>query len=281
MTDLNHAAEELNITLPAALTAELKRAAARSGQSVSQLTRMALAQYLHPQPTDAAEPGAGEINAVYLSAPVNAMLKGYYEENTLLGDLKKHGDFGLGTFNNLDGEMVMLDGVIYRLHADGKTYPVADEVQTPFACVAFYRPTVTEEIETGLDYDAFTSLLGRLLPSDNMLYAIRVDGFFEEVQVWSVSRQENCQPLNEDDHNRPALTYENIPGVLAGFYTPKFIRSLNFPGFHLHFLTADRRYGGHLHACRTGRIRIGIQFIKQLKLDLPLTLDYLTAHLPR
>ncbi|HQG35448.1 MAG TPA: acetolactate decarboxylase, partial [Syntrophales bacterium] len=223
----------------------------------------------------------GEVNTVYLSAPVNAMLKGFYEENTLLGEVKKHGDFGLGTFNNLDGEMVMLDGTIYRLHADGRTYPVADEVQTPFACVTFWRPTVTEEFEGELDYEAFNALLGRLLPSDNMFYALRVEGFFKEVQVWSVSRQENYQPLNEDDHNRPALTYKNIAGVLAGFYTPKFIRSLNFPGFHLHFLTADRQYGGHLHACRTAKIEIGIQFIQQLQLDLPMTIDYLTAHLPR
>ena len=277
MPDQHVPTVEMEITLPAALAGELERAAAAAGRTTAEISRAALAHYLEPRRRS----GEEAVNAVYLSAPVTAMLKGFYEENTLLGDLKRHGDFGLGTFNNLDGEMVMLDGIIYRLRADGKTYPVADEVQTPFACVTFYRPTVSEEFAVELDYAAFQALLGRLLPSDNMLYAIRVDGFFQEVQVWSVSRQENYQPLNEEDHNRPALSFENIHGVLAGFYTPKFIRSLNFPGFHLHFLTADRRYGGHLHACRTGRIEIGIQFIQQLKLDLPMTIDYLTAHLPR
>lgn len=264
--------ENLNISIPRPLAGDLLHVAQQSGHSVSQLAEKALVQYLKDE---------RDINSVYLSAPVNAMLKGFYEENTTLGDLKKHGDFGLGTFNNLDGEMVMLDGIMYQLHADGKTYPVGDHVQTPFACVTFYRPTVVEEIEGTLDFRAFNDILNRLLPSDNMLYAIRVDGLFKQVKVWSVARQDNYQPLREDDQNRPVFEYENINGVLAGFYTPKFIRALNFPGFHLHFLTDDRKYGGHLHECRTEGVQIGIQFIHRLKLDLPMTLDYLTANLPR
>jgi acetolactate decarboxylase len=272
MTDHHGADEHIHVALPPRLYEDLLRVAGQSGQSPSEIAQEALRQHL--------KHGRG-VNAVYLSAPVNAMLKGYYEENTTLGDLKQHGDFGLGTFNNLDGEMVMLDGVIYQLHADGRTYPVDDLVQTPFACVTFYRPSFIEEIEGDLDFDAFNAVLNSLLPSDNMLYAIRIDGFFKQVKVWSVARQENYQPLSEDQQNRPVIEYENIHGVLAGFYTPKFIRALNFPGFHLHFLTAGREYGGHLHECRTGRIQIGIQIIGRLELDLPITLDYLTAHLPR
>ena len=272
MPDHGEDHENLNISIPRPLAEDLLHVARQSGHSVSQLTEKALAQYLKD------ERGT---NSVYLSAPVNAMLKGFYEENTTLGDLRTHGDFGLGTFNNLDGEMVMLDGVIYQLHADGRTYPVADHVQTPFACVTFYRPSIVEEIEGSLDFNAFNAILSRLLPSDNMLYAIRVDGLFKKVKVWSVARQDNYHPLLEDEQNRPVFEYENINGVLAGFYTPKFIRALNFPGFHLHFLTDDRKYGGHLCECQTECVQIGIHFIHRLKLDLPITIDYLTANLPR
>ncbi len=163
----------MHVALPPRLYEDLLRVAAQSGQSPSGIAQEALRQHLkHEQ----------GVNAVYLSAPVNAMLKGYYEENTTLGDLKRHGDFGLGTFNNLDGEMVMLDGVIYQLHADGKTYPVGDQVQTPFACVTFYRPSFIEEIEGDLDFTAFNAVLNSLLPSDNMFYAIRIDGFFKQVR---------------------------------------------------------------------------------------------------
>lgn len=272
MTDHRKMDENMNIAVPASLYEALQHLAGQSGRPPSEIAEEALRHYLKRE---------GDVNALYLSAPVNAMLKGYYEEDTRLGDLKRHGDFGLGTFNNLDGEMVMLDGRIYQLHADGKTYPVDDGIQTPFACVTFYRPSFVEEIDAELDYDAFNDVLARLLPSDNMLYAIRVEGFFKQVKVWSVARHENYQPLNEDHASRPVFEYENITGVLAGFYTPKFIRALNFPGFHLHFLTAGREGGGHLHECRTGRVQIGIQVIRRLEMNLPITLDYLTAHLPR
>ena len=272
MSKHGDAHETLNIDLPVGFLEALQRLSGQSGRSPSEITHEALRQYLKHE---------RGVNAVYLSAPVNAMLKGIYQEDTTLGELKQHGDFGLGTFNDLDGEMVMLDGVIYQLHADGKTYVVGDHVRTPFACVTFYQPSFVEEIEADMDFDAFNTLLSRLLPSDNMLYAIRIDGFFKQVKVWSVARQENYQPLSEDQQNRPVFEYENITGVLAGFYTPKFIRALNFPGFHLHFLTGGREFGGHLHECRTGRIQIGIQVIGRLELDLPITLDYLTAHLPR
>ncbi len=150
----------MNISLPLHLAGELLDLARQSDQSPSEIAQEALTQHLK---TDRG------VNAVDLSAPVNAMLKGYYEENTTLRDLKQNGDFGLGTFNNLDGEMVMLDGVIYQLHADGKTYLVDDQVQTPFACVTFYRPSFIEEIEGDLDFDAFNAGLNRLLPSDNLL----------------------------------------------------------------------------------------------------------------
>ncbi|MDQ5986221.1 MAG: Alpha-acetolactate decarboxylase [Syntrophus sp. SKADARSKE-3] len=264
--------KDLNVSIQLDLMEDLRRLADKTGLSVSQLTENALKQYLNDERST---------NAVYLSAPVNAMLKGYYEENTTLTSLKNHGNFGLGTFNNLDGEMVMLDNIIYQLHADGKTHPVADDIQTPFACVTHYNPSVVEEIEGNLDYKAFNDILNRMLPSDNMFYAIRVEGFFKQVKVWSVARQNNYQPLVEDEKNRPTFEYENIYGVLAGFYTPKFIRALNFPGFHMHFLTADRKHVGHLHECQTEHIQIGIQFIPRLKLDLPITLDYLAANLPR
>ena len=84
-------------------------------------------------------------NAVYLSAPVNAIIEGLYREKTTIGEIRKKGDFGLGTFNRLDGEMIMLDGEVFRMKADGKAYPVNDSEQTPFACVTHFKPDTLDE----------------------------------------------------------------------------------------------------------------------------------------
>lgn len=214
---------------------------------------------------------------VYLSAPVSALMKGLYEEDTTLANIKRHGDFGLGTFNDLDGEMAMLEGAAYQLKTDGRACVVDDSAQMPFACVTFFHPTTVENVEQELDDAGFRSLLERLLPSKNMFTAIRIDGRFSSLRVWSVHKQDNYRPITEV---RPtACDFPDSDGTLVGFYTPRFLGSLSMPGYHLHFLSADRRQGGHLFQCRLKRARIGIQFVPELRLNLPLTLDYLTTEL--
>lgn len=245
-----------------------------TGRSSSDVVARALQSYIR-----AGEKG----NAVYLSAPVNSLLKGFYEQDTFVYDLKKYGDFGLGTFNNLDGEMLMIDGRVYRLGADGFACDIDDGARTPFACVTFFSPDLVEEIEGDLDYAAFNSVLDRLIVSRNMLYAIRIDADFESVRIWSVQKQENYHPLKEDEggDDRPVFGLSNVRGTLAGFYVPRFIKSLSMPGFHLHFLTDDKKQGGHLLECRLHGARIALQVVPKLVLNLPITLDYLTATLNR
>lgn len=254
------------------LSEELLEQAATAGKhlgmSTPDLIRAALHQFLHH---------GRKQNAVYLSAPVDALMKGCYEENTTMGELKKHGNFGLGTFNDLDGEMMMLDGTVYQLKEDGFAHRVSDTAETPFACVTFFTPTTVEEIDRELEYVEFKNLLDRLMPSENVFSAVRIDGDFSMIRVWTVPKQEGSRPISEV---KPAVfEYENVSGTLAGFFTPRFIKSLLNPGYHLHFLTEDRLHGGHMDQCRLKRSTISIQVIPRLELNLPITLDYLTAKL--
>lgn len=86
---------------------------------------------------------------IYLCAPVNALVEGIYEENVSLAEIKMHGDFGLGTFNDLDGEMVLIDGLIFQITADGTVREIVDdETLSPFACVTHYNPISHDDILT-------------------------------------------------------------------------------------------------------------------------------------
>jgi acetolactate decarboxylase len=38
----------------------------------------------------------------------------------MVRELLRHGDFGLGTFNRLDGEMLVNDGVCYQLRCSSR-----------------------------------------------------------------------------------------------------------------------------------------------------------------
>lgn len=257
-----------SVTLSSKLLKKIGKMAERTGQPTEDILIKAIEEFLRKE---------HHRNPIYLSAPVSALMKGLYEEDTTIEKIKKQGDFGLGTFNDLNGEMVMLDGIVYQLKTDGLTYSVDDSAQTPFACVTFFHPTTVEDVEQDLDDAGFKNLLERLLPSKNMFYAIRIDGYFSYIKVWSVHKQDNYRPIAEV---RPmAFDFHDIEGTLVGFYTPQFISSLSMPGYHLHFLTADRRQGGHMFQCQPKKARISIQFVPELKLNLPNTLDYLTTDL--
>jgi len=262
----------LDITLPVELRQQLREEALRTGASEADIVQQALRHYL-----SAAKKG----NAVYLSAPINALVEGFYVQNTTVAQIKKHGDFGLGTFNYLDGEMVILDGVVYQVRSDGAA-SIADEAeQSPFACATFFRPDTFDEIAGGDDYKNIETLLDMLIPSPNMLYAIRIDGTFRHIKTRAVAKSENYTPLVEATRNQPVFDFDDIEGCMAGFFTPRFIESITAPGYHLHFLTADRRRGGHVIGCALHKVRIGIQHVPILEMGLPITLDFLTADLTR
>ena len=219
--------------------------------------------------------------SIYVSAPVNALVEGLYEQDMSIGTLKSRGDFGLGTFNDLDGEMVLLDGEVFQLKADGTVQQVDDEVMTPFACVCFFEPDVGEKITHPYSYTAFTELLAQCLPSQNMLYACRVEGTFSSVRTRSVPRQKNYRPLVEVTRDQIETVQRDIRGTLVGFYNPTFISSVNVPGWHFHFLSEDRRCGDHLLECHVKEGQMDLQHHALMQLGLPVTLDYLTAEFCR
>ena len=78
---------------------------------------------------------------LYVSAPVNALVEGLYWEDTTIADILARGDFGLGTFNDLDGEMVVLDGQVYQLRSDGIAYAVTRTPPPPSPASPSSAPT--------------------------------------------------------------------------------------------------------------------------------------------
>lgn len=222
------------------------------------------------------KPAVVNRNRVYLCAPVNALVEGIYEEKIPFSQIREHGDFGLGTFDDLDGEMVMLDGEIYQITGAGQVNRVPDHAKTPFACVTFYHPLSLERLDEGMSHADFQAWLTRLFPSLNIFYAIRIDGCFSHLKVRSVPKQENYRPLVEVAQEQSVFTFTDIEGTLAGFYTPGFLGAVSVAGLHLHFLSSDRRVGGHLLECRPSKVEVGVQMLQTLELALPMSLDFLT-----
>lgn len=219
-------------------------------------------------------------NRIYMTSPINAIIEGLYEARTTMAQLKEKGDFGIGTFNDLDGELVLIDGQVYQLDVAGEAHDVMDEVCTPFASVCFFQGHARDHIGPA-DHAGFNRLIEANMPSPNMFYAFRVDAEFGFVRTRSVPRTENHTPLVEAVSRQQERRFSDISGSLVGFYCPSFIPSVNVPGLHFHFITDDRRAGGHLLECEIRRGRLSVQFFHEIILALPVTLDYLTADFTR
>ena len=211
---------------------------------------------------------------------IDALMSGVYDGDTTIGSLKDKGDFGLGTFNNLDGEMVLLDGRFYRVTASGSVEEPGPDTGTPFAAVTFFDADRTIPLDKGIDFRQFTAKTDRLLPTPNIFYAVKITGTFETVKARSVARQTSpYRPLEEVVKSQALFDFANVEGTIVGFRCPPFVKGVNVPGYHLHFLTADRKAGGHVLDFRVLKATLEIDYTNRFILVLPSDESFYAADL--
>jgi len=218
---------------------------------------------------------AGDPGVLFQYSTIGALMDGVYDGDLTYGELARHGDFGLGTFNALDGEMVALDGKFYQIKSDGVAYPVAASLKTPFADVTFFKADQTVTVDQPLDLRQLEAYLEKLLPSPNLAYAIRIEGTFPYIKARSVPRQPRpYPPLTEAARNQAVFEFHRVRGTVVGFWAPRYLAGVDVAGFHLHFITADRKAGGHLLDCRIESARVAIGQMGDFYLKLPKTAEF-------
>ncbi len=228
----------------------------------------------------AARAGAPGRDVIYQVAPIDALMAGLYDGARTVGSLKARGDLGIGTLDGLDGELLCLDGAMLQVRADGAVVPVPDDARTPLATVTWFdRDRVLDDVSA----DSLAALVGRLgpaLPGSNLFCAVRADGVFAYVKTRSVPRQQRpYRPLEDAVADQAVFEFRQVRGTLVGFYSPPFARGVAVPGFHLHFVTADRRGGGHLLDLRADRLTVALDPSDELLLALPSQGEFLNADL--
>jgi len=187
---------------------------------------------------------------IFQISPLEALMQGEYDGPTTFGELRKKGDFGIGTFNGLDGEMVALDGRFFQVRVDGKVNQVEDSVKTPFAVVTFFKATKKSSVSNTVEKGALEDAIDSLLDSKDHFSAVRVDGDFKYIKVRSVPRQqEPYVGLKKALERQTVFELKDVKGTLVGFRFPDYMKGVNVPGYHFHFLTEDRRAGGHVLDC--------------------------------
>src|SRR5262249_20932706 len=181
---------------------------------------------------------------------LNALMTGRDDGVLPIPELLRYGDFGLGTLDHLDGELIVLDGRAYQVHGDGVVVEAGPDRSTPFAIVTPFAPDGEFPCPRVGNLSDLGARLEALEQQNNFL-AVRVDGRFASIPLRSVHRQEPpYRPLGEVVKSQSVWAHNEVSGTLVGFRSPAWALGLNVPGYHWHFLSDDRTVGGHVLDCR-------------------------------
>jgi len=239
-----------------------------TGESTAEIVESALRAHLDME---------GE--TAFQTSTIGAVLDGVYHGDVSVGELRQHGDFGLGTFNELDGELVMLDGIVYRMDRECRAHVVPDDVRSPFATVTRWVTMRHADVTNVPRLAQFESRVLELMRSPNYLYGVRAEGRFRSIEVRSVARQPRGTRLVDATRAQTTRVLTNCDGTLVGFYTPPFLGHVGVSGFHLHFITRTLDAGGHVLGFDLERARVELDEMPQLNLALPESDDFRHARL--
>jgi acetolactate decarboxylase len=206
---------------------------------------------------------------------IDALLQGMYDGILSTGELKQWGNFGIGTFNALDGEMVVLNDTVFQILSTGKVATPSSDVTTPFASVTQFETDTTFTLGS-ISYDSLKNSFDSYFPTANLFYAVKIEGEFSYMKTRSVPAQTKPYPvLSEVTKNQPEFEFSDVKGEIVGFYCPAYASGINVTGFHLHFLTNNRTAGGHILAFQIKNATLEIGYLPDFRLILPTSGDFL------
>ena len=221
-------------------------------------------------------------DVLFQTSTYSALQAGDYNGDVTLKDLRAHGDFGLGTFGALDGEMIFLNSTFYQIKSDGNAYIANDSVKTPFADVASFEPASQLVLASNgsLNYSELQHYLDGQLPTKNIFYAVKITGECSYLEVRSPPKQAlPYPPLSDALKNQSILYCITLREHSWAFSVRSISNGISPPGWHFHFLTADKKRGGHVLEVTLQRATIQIDDITALSVELPHTPDFYALNL--
>jgi acetolactate decarboxylase len=260
----------ISCSIPDSLAAALRQRMDADEETRDHIVARALSEYL-----------ATPIHTLFQVSTSAALVEGIYQGAVRVSRLLEHGDFGLGTFTDLDGEMVVLDGVCYQVSPTGATAPVEGERLIPYAVVTRFSSNFRTKHQRIPTFDDLVHVCDRLRDSNNVFYAFRVNGTFQSVKTRVMKPVPEGTLLKTAASVQQEFHFEDLSGTLVGLWSPAFAASFSVPGYHFHFLSEDRQHGGHVLDCRASAVEVDTCAISEMHVSLPETEQFLAADLSR
>lgn len=217
---------------------------------------------------------------IYQVALLQSLALGHFDGSISVKQLKTFGDTGIGTFEGLDGEMIFIDGVVYRANQDCKINVVADKVTIPFSNVTFFEADMGgvfyDEISTKALLEDELNYTVRDMNESNRFYMLKLHGDFNAITVRSEAKQSKPYPTLVEalQATQKEFTFKNISGTIVGLYCPDFMSSLNTPGWHFHFISDDKKFGGHVLELDLKSCTFHLDKTDAFRMNLPNNADF-------
>ncbi|KAI8411701.1 hypothetical protein FOFC_08295 [Fusarium oxysporum] len=214
-------------------------------------------------------------NQLFQFSIVSALIDGVASQGLPMYDLISYGNFGLGTFRHMVGEMIILDGVVYRMTADGSVFVIENtaygKMVTPFAMITHFQPSVTAKCHIQSKAKLSEILSELMTGARNHYLSFKVHGNFKGIVVRTVGGQQvPHQSLAELGKKQVSHSFNDIKGTIVGFRSPSFMQGISVAGDHMHFISADKKHGGHLLECEAhDEVDLAVAHISSMQLQLP------------
>ena len=250
------------------LDSALRARSAATGESVDHLVQAALAE-------------AFEIDhhSIFQVSTSSAIVEGVFQGCVKVEDVLRHGNFGLGTFDALDGVMIVLDGKCFHARSDGSVVLAPADELTPFAVVTDFTVDDSTQLDRVRDWHDLMGQLDARRSSENSFVGIRITGTVEHLLLRAACRSQSGVDLVEATSGQAEFEFENIGGTLVGFWSPEFSGAVSIAGYHLHFISDDRRHGGHVLDIQARELSVELQRVTDLHVAIPETREFLEAEL--
>ena len=258
----------LAVTIPSSTEVAARQLSTQRNTSLDELIGVALREYLLSSP-----------RRMFQISTSTALVEGVYAGSVLSSILLENGDFGLGTFEGLDGEMVILDGEIYQ--ATGSVRRRSDDFLVPFASVTHFREDEVFQIEKVACLKDIELAFDQHRVSENLFYALRVDGVFDTIHARAVHSVPKGSRLLDATKVQLEFHFDNVEGTLVCLWSPRYASSFSVPGYHFHFVSKDRTKGGHVLDCSAQQLRASVQVVSEYDVRLPEAGSFLKTDLSK
>jgi acetolactate decarboxylase len=215
------------------------------------------------------------MGSIWQNSPAISLESGCFDGLSPVSELKRHGDLGIGAFDQLHGEMTGVDGAFYRVAADSFAEEAGDDETLPFCMVTLFHPTEFYDLPADISEETLAAFMDEKHGTKNLFYSLRLDGVFNNVRTRCFPKQKKPYPtLKEVMKTQPEFSYDRLEGTMVGFRAPSYVGHMTPPGYHLHLISADRTFGGHVMSFEGAEATVAAERIERHEIDYPTTPDF-------